>query len=161
MTLLFTFLAQTIAGLYQAKVEADQTVRQREQWFKLSLSLAGTSFVTFWGTWGAAGMSLLASGQAPAAALIGGFFVAALATAAAVLALWKRSALTRGIAILASMRVEEEVLKGNVAITTPAEPAGNSKLEIRNSDQFPVSNFQIPNKEDETWPHGELHYSGC
>ena len=65
---------------------------------------------------------MLASGQHFAVALTGGFFAAALATAAAVLALWKRSTLTRGIPILAPMKVEEEVLKGGWALTVPAAP---------------------------------------
>ena len=106
-----TGLAELIVGLYRAHRESGKQMEVAEQWMKLGMSIFGTAFVSFFGVFGIVGGSMLASGQHFAVALTGGFFAAALATAAAVLALWKRSTLTRGIPILAPMKVEEEVLK--------------------------------------------------
>ena len=115
------FLAQLVAGLYREHRESSQILKQRDEWFRLSLSLFGTAFVTFFGMLGIVGGSTLAAGQPFAVAFFGGFFAACLAMAAAVLALWKRSALTRGIPILAPMKVEKEVLEESWSLTEPAK----------------------------------------
>jgi len=117
-----TAISNLIVGLYRAQRESSQIIAQRDEWFKLSLSIFGTALVSFMGTLGATGGAALLAGIDPWMALASGFFSACLTTAAAILMLWKRSTLTRGIPILAPMKVEEQVLQGGFALTIPAEP---------------------------------------
>jgi len=144
MNWLGSMLAQMVAAMIMANRVSKEIVEHADDWFKFSLSLTGTAFVTFLGVWGASGLALLGIQNAvplsglpaqagigippwPVAvamcviALTGGFLAGCLACAAAVLALWKRSPLTRGIPILAPMKVEEKVLQGGFVLTEPAK----------------------------------------
>ncbi len=102
-----TALSQLIVGVHGIH----KNVKLKWAWFRFGSSIAGTAFISFWGTWGVVGGGALASGAEPLLALISGFFAGALTMATAVLALWKRSPLTKGIPIMAPMKVEEELLK--------------------------------------------------
>ena len=104
---MLTALSTIIVGIFGVLKKTEQ----KWAWFRFGASLFGTAFISFWGTWGAVGGGALAAGAEPLLALISGFFVGALTMATAILALWKRSALTKGIPILAPMKVEEELLK--------------------------------------------------
>ena len=84
--------------------------KRRWAWFRFAMSIFGTAFVSFWGTWGVIGGGALTAGAEPIVALATGFFAGALTMATAVLALWLRSPLTKGIPILAPMKVEENLL---------------------------------------------------
>lgn len=117
-------IATLVAGLYRAKKEGDQIVEQRDQWFKLSLSIFGTAFVTFFGMFGAAGLAALKTGDSPLVSLIIAVFAASGSMAAAVLMLWKYSSLTKGIPILAPTLVEQKVLEGGFAYTEPNKTTG-------------------------------------
>lgn len=121
---LFTGLATLAIGFYRAKRESDQEIKQNEAWFKLSLSLMGTGLVTFLGIFSVAGLGALAAGSAPWVCFLTALFVASGTTAAAILSMWKRSTLARGIPILAPMSVEKEVLQGGFAYTEPKQTTG-------------------------------------
>ena len=95
--------------------------KQRKRWFQTILSIVGTAFVSFWGTLGTVGETLLANDVEPVLALITAFFVACLSMAAMVLYLWKRSPMTKEIPIAAPMAVEEKVLEGGQTFTTSAK----------------------------------------
>ena len=121
MPIFLTGIAELIGQLYRAHRESGKQMEIADQWFKLGMSVFGTAFVTFFGMLGIVGGSTLAAGQPFAIAFFAGFFAACATTAAAVLNLWKRSALTRGIPILAPMKVEEKVLQDSWSMTEPAK----------------------------------------
>ena len=111
------FIGQLLVGGYSVH----KKLKQREAWFKTIASIVGTGFVSFWGTLGAVGETLLANDVEPVLALIGAFFAACLAMAAMVLYLWKRSPMTKEIPIVAPMRVEKEVLESEKVYTHPGK----------------------------------------
>ena len=60
--------------------------------------------------------------RASLAGLVGGFFAGCLMMAAAVVYLWKRNDLLKGIPLVAKMEIEEEVLKSGFTLTLPGPP---------------------------------------
>lgn len=114
---MFGALANLAVGIFREK----KRFKQRWEWFRLIASVAVTSYVAFWGTWGAVGGGLLAEGSDPLTALFAGFFAAALAMSAAVVALWKRSALTKDIPLVSILKVDEKVLEGGFSYTESAK----------------------------------------
>lgn len=120
-------LANLVTGLYAARAAhkvAHKAVEMADDWFKLTLSLSGTAFITFTGTWGLAIISFYEAGVNIYTTLILGFASALIATSSITLFIWKRSSLTRGIPIAAPMKIEAEVLKGGMVLTEPSAKKG-------------------------------------
>lgn len=117
---IFNALAAVIVGW----MGVNKGAKLAEAWFEQGMSIFGTAFVAFFGIFGAAGLGALKLGYSPLASLMFALFSGSGAMAAAVLALWKHSALTRGIPILAPMQVEKQVLEGSFALTEPAKTTG-------------------------------------
>ena len=110
-------IAELITGIYKVR----QNTAQAEEWFRVGLSLFGTAFVSFWGTWGLSIWALYPRfGLWPA--LVLGYADGCIVMASTVLILWKRSPLMRGIPIAAPMNVEQRALEQGVALTTPTPP---------------------------------------
>lgn len=101
--------------------------KRMEKWFRLAWSCGLGGFIAFWGTLGTAGWSLLAAGNSPAFALVGGFFSACTMMATVVYLSVRRS----------------DVWK-DLSLTLPKE------LEqiIRNSDVGKVDNRPLPDSTD-------------
>jgi hypothetical protein len=107
-------IAELITGIYKVRKDTDQA----EEWFRIGVSLFGTAFVSFWGTWGLSIWALYPRfGLWPA--LVLGYADGCIVMASTVLILWKRSPLMRGIPIAAPMNVEQRALEQSVALTTP------------------------------------------
>ncbi len=112
---IFNAIATVIVGW----MSVNKGAKLAEQWFKQGMSIFGTALVSFLGIFGAVGAGALQTGATPWVCLLTALFAASMATAAAVLALWKRSTLTRGIPILSPMQVEQKVLESDFAYTEP------------------------------------------
>lgn len=78
-----------------------------DQWAKLILSMGGTAFVTFFGTFSTVGLSTLAAGRGLPEAFGWALFTAAGSMAAITFFGWTRSPLTKGIPISAPGSVVE------------------------------------------------------
>lgn len=112
---IFGAISSVIVGWMQV----NKASKLAEDWFRQGMSLFGTALVAFLGIFGTAGVAALQSGLEPLPALAYALFAASGGTAAAILALWKRSSLTKGIPILAPMSVEQKVLEGGYVYTEP------------------------------------------
>ena len=78
-----------------------------DKWFNFSMSLYGSQFVTFLGTWGASIWALYPK-FGTWAALILAFANALMATAGITYLLWKRSPLTKGIPLMIPSALAEK-----------------------------------------------------
>ena len=112
---IFDAMAKVIVGWMQV----NKASKLAEEWFKQGMSLFGTAIIAFLGIFGATGLAATQSGHEPWIAFMYALFTASGGTAAAILALWKRSTLTKGIPILSPMSVEQKVLEGGFAYTEP------------------------------------------
>lgn len=120
---IFNAIATVIVGW----MSVNKGAKLAEDWFKQGMSLFGTGIIAFLGIFGSAGLGALKLEYAPLTAFMFALFTASGATAAAILALWKWSPLTKGIPILAPMSVEQQVLEGGFARTEPADSKGDKK----------------------------------
>ena len=82
---------------------------QLQGWCRLAASLIATAFVTFFGTFGIAVVGLIQTNSA--APLTLGLAYASISMSVAVLSLWLRSPLTKGIPILYPGKIESARLK--------------------------------------------------
>lgn len=98
-----------------------------EEWFRQGMSLFGTVLIAFLGFFGAAGLAATQMGYTPMGCFMFALFTAAGGTAAAVLALWKRSSLLKGIPVLSPMQVEKAVLETGFVYTEPSLSDGGKK----------------------------------
>ena len=103
----FGAIAQLITGYIG--VQKEWSVKNA--WFKLAMSIFGSSFVTFFFVMGTTTGGMILNGSNPWVALIGGFAAGCTTMACAVVWLWKSSELTKGIPIAYPMKLEEEVMK--------------------------------------------------
>ena len=111
-----------IAALLLGGYKIHKGHKQRKKWFQTVMSIVGTAFISFTGTWGAVGGEmLLVEGADPWVALAGGFFSGLLAMSAMVVVLWKRNPMTKDIPIAFPMRVSEEVLDSGHVYTESAK----------------------------------------
>jgi len=117
--MLFGAIAQLVGSLYGAHRVSSKVIEQADEWFKLSLSLSGTAMVTFLGIFGTVGAATLASGQTVAVSVAVGLFAGSSATAAAVYGIWRRSSLTKGIPILAPMKVAQDEMQAGTVYLEP------------------------------------------
>lgn len=89
----FTGIANLINGLIRTHRLTD--------WARLILSMCGTAFVTFFGTFSTIGLSTLAAGNPFSVAFAWALFSAAGSMAAVVFFQWTKSPLTKNIGISA------------------------------------------------------------
>jgi len=108
-------IARIIVGVHSTKA----SIKLKDAWFKFGMSIFGSAFVSFWGTMGATGGVMVASDYDPILALVTAFFAGSFSMAGTILALWKRSSLTKGIPIMAPSIVEEKVLEESYTYTEP------------------------------------------
>ena len=109
-------IAELITGLYKVSEQNEQMV----EWVRTGLSLFGTAFVSFWGTWGLSIWALYPRfGLWPA--LVLGYADGCIVMASTVLILWKRSPLMRGVPIAAPTNIEQRALEQGVSLTIPAK----------------------------------------
>lgn len=102
----FTAIASVINGY----ISTSKHIKQKEAWFRLGMSIFGTSFVSFSFTFGTVAGGALANDVPPLIALAMGVASGAAASAVYVAVLWKRSPLTKGIPIAYPGKVEEAIL---------------------------------------------------
>jgi hypothetical protein len=95
----FTGIAALINGLIES--------RKINQWIRLLLSCSASGFVTFFFTFGSAGLAHLGAGMRPSLAAIYAFFESCVATSAIVFYVWRRSPLTKDMPISAPGGVNE------------------------------------------------------
>ena len=79
---------------------ADKTIGEADLWWRFGMSLFGTAFCSFFGTWGATTPSLIASGTNVWVALVLGFCAGLLVMSAMVYQMWVRSPLTKGMSLM-------------------------------------------------------------
>lgn len=97
-------------------------------YFNFCMSLMGTLFVTFTGTWGVAGLGVWATSTDKNSlagiiiAVMVGFLTALTATAAVFRWLWGRSPYTRGIPLAVPASVEKAAQEGSFNMVIPGPP---------------------------------------
>lgn len=93
-----------------------------QAWYKLAVSCLATIFVTFFGTFGLTGLALINSQNNYTLILVISLLTACLHTALAVLVLWMKSPLTKGIPIAYFGKIEAkrlEVLSSEGSVFNP------------------------------------------
>lgn len=113
------WIAQLVAGALVGARASSRVVKHADQWFELTMSLGGTSLVTFLGIFGAVGGATLAGGASVSVSIATGLFMGCSATAAAIYGIWRRSTLTKGISLLAPMRVAQDELDTDTVLIEP------------------------------------------
>ena len=107
-------------GYLEAKV-IGRAVTAAENWgygfYCLLMSLFITSFVSFFGTWGATTTALMLKGQNTWFALVFGFASALFVTAAIVYRMWTANPLTRGITVAVPSAFAAEATEQSVTST--------------------------------------------
>lgn len=92
-----------IASLINGLIES----RKINQWIRLILSCAASAFVTFFFTFGSAGVAHLQSGMSPSLSAVYACFESSVAMAVIVFYVWRKSPLTKDIPISAPGDVNE------------------------------------------------------
>jgi hypothetical protein len=121
---MFGALAQLVAGAIIGARASSQIVKQADEWFRLTLSLTGTGTVAFLGIFGAAGGAALAAGASLLLAIATALFTASSATAAIIYALWRKHPLTKGIPIMAPMKVAKDAMGLDTVYIEPSKSTG-------------------------------------
>lgn len=105
------------------------TVKEKaDNYFNFAMSLMGTVFVTFVGTWGIVGLATWATvtnKMSVAGALVSvviGFLSSLITTAAVFRWLWGRSPYTRGIPLATTAEIEKAASEGNFNMVIPGPP---------------------------------------
>lgn len=100
---------EAISSVIVGWMQVNKASKLAEDWFKQGMSIFGTAFVCFFGTFGAVGYTSIKTGDAPLVAFMLALFMGSGAMAAGVGLLWLRSPLTRGIPLLVPMSVEKHM----------------------------------------------------
>jgi len=95
----------------------NMTREELDKWFNFGMSLYGTQFTTFVGTWGGGIWTHHASGMGIWESLVMGFADALIATAAITYLLWKRSPLTKGMPLMIPSAIATKAEKVDTTYT--------------------------------------------
>jgi hypothetical protein len=107
----------TKMAVNQAGKITDKVLAETDEWYRFGMSLFGSAFCSFFGTWGTLTPTLFASGMNLWPALVMGFCGGLATMAAVVYALWVRSPLTKGMPLMVPTTVQTKAIETDTVYT--------------------------------------------